>query len=237
MINWGKKFATYITDKVIISLYVKTSWTSLVVQWLRIQLPMQGTRVLSPVWEDPTCCRTVKPVHYNYPPTLWDLPVHYKLSPSHPQLSPGTTSPPSGICPPQPRIAPALRSESPCTAVKTPCSHKRLTSPAIRWYHCGPPDMMQWEHRISPVWIVTEVPTCLYRPTKRGCVCVYVCARVCVWHKLQTSSSPLGPLESKAQKGHWAAEPGATKHFLPKGNVILAWNPSQGCQGLWSPNL
>ena len=146
-----------------------------------------------------------------------------------------TTEPTFWDLPAQPRIAPALRSESLCTAVKTPCSHKKLTSPAIRWYHCGPPDMMQWAHRISPVWIVTEVPTCLYRPTKR--VCVYVCARVCVWHKLQTSSSPLGPLESKAQKGHWASEPGATKHFLPKGNVILAWNPSQGCQGLWSTNL
>ena len=25
------------------------------VQWLRIRLPMQGTRVQSLVWEDPTC--------------------------------------------------------------------------------------------------------------------------------------------------------------------------------------
>ena len=28
---------------------------SLVVQWLRVHLPMQGTWVRAPVWEDPTC--------------------------------------------------------------------------------------------------------------------------------------------------------------------------------------
>ena len=28
--------------------------TSLVAQWLRIHLPMQGTRIQSLVWEDPT---------------------------------------------------------------------------------------------------------------------------------------------------------------------------------------
>ena len=37
--------------------------TSLVVQWLRIRPPMQGTRVRVLVWEDPTCCGTTKPVH------------------------------------------------------------------------------------------------------------------------------------------------------------------------------
>ena len=30
-------------------------WASLVAQWLRIRLPMQGTRVRALVWEDPTC--------------------------------------------------------------------------------------------------------------------------------------------------------------------------------------
>ena len=44
----------------------KTQRTSLVVQWLRICLPMQGTRVQSLVWEDSTCCGTTKPVHHNY---------------------------------------------------------------------------------------------------------------------------------------------------------------------------
>ena len=39
--------------------------TSLVAQWLRICLPMQGTRVWALVREDPTCHGATKPVH-NY---------------------------------------------------------------------------------------------------------------------------------------------------------------------------
>ena len=45
----------------------KSLWrTSLVAKWLRIRLPMQGTRVQVLVREDPTCCRTTKPVRHNY---------------------------------------------------------------------------------------------------------------------------------------------------------------------------
>ena len=40
--------------------------TSLVVQWLRIHLSMQGTWVQSLVWEDPTCHRATKPMDHNY---------------------------------------------------------------------------------------------------------------------------------------------------------------------------
>ena len=40
--------------------------TSLVAQWLRIRLPMQGTRVRALVWEDSTCCGATKPVRHNY---------------------------------------------------------------------------------------------------------------------------------------------------------------------------
>ena len=40
--------------------------TSLVGLWLRIHLPMQGTRVQALVREDPTCCRATKPMHHNY---------------------------------------------------------------------------------------------------------------------------------------------------------------------------
>ena len=40
--------------------------TSLVVQWLRIRLPMQGTQVRALVQEDPTCHRATKPVCHNY---------------------------------------------------------------------------------------------------------------------------------------------------------------------------
>ena len=41
-------------------------WTSLVVQWLRILLPMQRTQVRSLFQEDSTGHRTTKPVHHNY---------------------------------------------------------------------------------------------------------------------------------------------------------------------------
>ena len=40
---------------------------SLVAQWLRVRLPMQGTRVQALVWElDPTCRGATKPVLHNY---------------------------------------------------------------------------------------------------------------------------------------------------------------------------
>ena len=39
---------------------------SLVAQWLRICLPMQGTRVRALVWEDPTCHGATGPVGHNY---------------------------------------------------------------------------------------------------------------------------------------------------------------------------
>ena len=39
---------------------------SLVAQWLRIRLPMQGTQVWALVWEDPTCRGATKPVCHNY---------------------------------------------------------------------------------------------------------------------------------------------------------------------------
>ena len=40
--------------------------TFLVVQWIRIRLPMQGTRVRALVQEDPTCRGATKPVRHNY---------------------------------------------------------------------------------------------------------------------------------------------------------------------------
>ena len=43
----------------------KITGTSLVAQWLRIRLPMQGTWVQSLVWEDPTRYRATKPVSHN----------------------------------------------------------------------------------------------------------------------------------------------------------------------------
>ena len=43
-----------------------TYGASLVAQWLRICLPMQGTRVRALVWEGPTCHGATKPVRHNY---------------------------------------------------------------------------------------------------------------------------------------------------------------------------
>ncbi|KAJ8797069.1 hypothetical protein J1605_001879 [Eschrichtius robustus] len=40
-------------------------WASLVAQWLRIHLPMQGTQVRALVWEDPTCHGATKPIRHN----------------------------------------------------------------------------------------------------------------------------------------------------------------------------
>ena len=40
--------------------------TSPVAQWLRIRLPMQGTRVRALVGEDPTCRGATKPVRHHY---------------------------------------------------------------------------------------------------------------------------------------------------------------------------
>ena len=48
-------------------MYLKCKfWASLVAQWLRICLPMEGTRVRALVWEDPTCRGATRPVSHNY---------------------------------------------------------------------------------------------------------------------------------------------------------------------------
>ena len=42
------------------------SRASLVAQWLRVCLLMQGTRVRALVWEDPACRGVTGPVSHNY---------------------------------------------------------------------------------------------------------------------------------------------------------------------------
>ena len=46
--------------------FTTATWASLVAQWLRVCLPMQGTRVRALVWEDPTCHGAIGPVSHNY---------------------------------------------------------------------------------------------------------------------------------------------------------------------------
>ena len=54
----------YLNERVQIK--ISTRGTSLVAQWVRIRLPMQGTRVQALVREDPTCLGATKPVRHNY---------------------------------------------------------------------------------------------------------------------------------------------------------------------------
>ena len=53
-----------IFNKLIIKISMKG--TSLVAQWLRICLPMQGTQVRALLQEDPTCRGATKPMRHNY---------------------------------------------------------------------------------------------------------------------------------------------------------------------------
>ena len=65
------KMANLLTHKIMATIVKKakqkqTLRASLVVQWLRICLPMQGTWVRALVWEDPTCRAATGPVSHNY---------------------------------------------------------------------------------------------------------------------------------------------------------------------------
>ena len=73
----------------------EASWTSLVVQWLRIHLPMRGTRVTSLVWKDFTCRRATKPVRPREP-VLFSKRNHCNEKACPPQwriVAPGSLQP------------------------------------------------------------------------------------------------------------------------------------------------
>ena len=61
-INYISKYNNDKLENEILKLYL---WASLVAQWLRICLLMQGTRVRALVWEDPTCRGASGPVSHN----------------------------------------------------------------------------------------------------------------------------------------------------------------------------
>ena len=61
--NKSQKIRIFIYFKYIT---LETLGTSLVVQCLRIHVPMQGTWVWALVWEDLTCCRAPSPMHHSY---------------------------------------------------------------------------------------------------------------------------------------------------------------------------
>ena len=82
--------------------------TSLVVQWLRIHLPIQGTQVQSPVWEDSTCHRATK----TEPQLLsWRARAHTPRQENPPDEKPATAAREQGPL--------VTTRESLCTAVKT----------------------------------------------------------------------------------------------------------------------
>ena len=114
----------------------RVSRASVVVQWLRIHLPMQGTRVRALVWEDPTCCGATKPTHHNcwactLGPACHNYWAHVPqlLKPTH--LEPVLRNKRSHR-----NEKPAHRNEewlpldatreSPCAATKTQCSQKLI---------------------------------------------------------------------------------------------------------------
>ena len=74
-----------------ISINSRKQWyrTSLVAQWLRIHLPMQGTRVRALVREDPTGPGATKPMRHNYwspralSPWLHNNRSHHNERPEH----------------------------------------------------------------------------------------------------------------------------------------------------------
>ena len=67
-IHWSVILCALFGMMLYFKVYKKKSYdrASLVVQWLRICLPMQGTWVQALVREDPACRGTTKPVRHNY---------------------------------------------------------------------------------------------------------------------------------------------------------------------------
>ena len=103
---------------------------SLVAQWLRIRLPMQGTGVRALVQEDPTCRRATKPVCHNY----WACALQPACRNSWSPRAATTGAHALQQEKPLQWEARALQGkplltatrESPCTATKTQCSQKLI---------------------------------------------------------------------------------------------------------------
>ena len=94
----------------------KFMWgASLVAQWLRIRLPMQGTWVRALVQEDPTCHGATKPMRHNYWACVLE-PVSHNYWTHVPQL----LSLHSRACAPQQEKPPQWEARAPQQS--SPCS-------------------------------------------------------------------------------------------------------------------
>ena len=98
---------------------------SVVVQWLRIRLPMQGTRVWALVGEDPTCHRANKPVRHNYWARTPQLLKPERLEPVLHNKRSHCNEKPTHHNKEYPLLAAATTRESPRTATKTQGSQKK----------------------------------------------------------------------------------------------------------------
>ena len=85
LISWlSKGFSTFFSNTTVQYPPQKNPLgTFLVVQWLRICLPIQGTWVQSLLWEDSRCLRATKPMSHNYwaHTPQWLKPTHLKPMP------------------------------------------------------------------------------------------------------------------------------------------------------------
>ena len=98
----------------------KEIWTSLVAQWLRIRLPMQGTQVRTLVQEDPTCRGATKPVHHNCWACALDSRSHNYWDHVPQLMKPACLEPVLR----NKRSPPSATRESPRAATKTQCNQK-----------------------------------------------------------------------------------------------------------------
>ena len=100
---------------------------SLVVQWLRICLPMQGTWVQFLVWEDPTCCGAMKPMCQSHWPlllSLWAATITPACPGAHTLSLEKLSQQEAREL--QWRVAPAHHSQRTPTAMKTQHSQKQI---------------------------------------------------------------------------------------------------------------
>ena len=137
--------------------------TSLVVQWLTIHLPMQGTWVRSLVWEDPTCCGATKPMCHNY--WAWALePASHNYWACMPQLLKPT------------RLEPVLRKKrSHCDEKPTHNNEDPTQLKIKKTTQSGWMDKIQNAYicclQESHLWMDKDVYMCV-------CVCVCVCTHI-----------------------------------------------------------